>query len=247
MVKRSFFRKQIGAFVARTMGTITGILTREKVVALTFDDGPHPEFTPQLLKILAKYQAQATFFMVGQSARLYPDVLKDVAQGGHAIGIHGWDHSSFLAISPWEQRKQIRSCAQVIAPYAHHIFRPPYGHQNLASHLNVWSLGYEIIGWDLDAADWLFHDSYSIVDTLTENLQPGSIVLLHDAIHLPEAGVNIDRQSTLDAVDLLLDRLSNDLKFVTVPGLFQYGIPRRVNWYRNGEEDKAHVPGISVV
>jgi hypothetical protein len=68
-----------------------------------------------------------------------------------------------------------------------------------------------------------------------DGIQPGSIILLHDAIYLPEAGINVNRQSTLDAVDLLLDRLGNKMKFVTVPKLFEYGIPKRVNWYRTEE------------
>ena len=233
MIKQFFPHKQIGAFIGRNLGTIVGVTTNENVIALTFDDGPHPEFTPRLLDILARHQAHATFFMVGKSAQNHREIMDKVKHAGHAIGIHGWDHSSFPKIGIHEQRNQIRSCARVFEPYKDHIFRPPYGHQNPVSHLNVRSLGYEVIGWDLDVADWLFRDSVSMANELMDKMQPGSIVLLHDAICLPEAGINSNRQSTLDAVDLLLGGLRNNVKFITVPELFSYGRPKRVNWYRN--------------
>jgi peptidoglycan/xylan/chitin deacetylase (PgdA/CDA1 family) len=225
-------RKYISSFIGKTIGTITHVVTQEKVVALTFDDGPDPEYTPQLLLILEKHQAKATFFMVGQAVQKYPEALVETTQMGHTIGLHGWDHTSFVAMNGHERRNQILSCARVTAPFAQRIFRPPYGQQNLASHLSVLRLGYKIIGWSLDAADWLFRDSSSITEVLMEGIQPGSIILLHDSIFKPTADTNVNRQSTLDAVDLLLDRLGNEMKFVTVPELFEYGTPNRVNWYR---------------
>lgn len=233
MNNRSFIHKQISSIVGRKWGTIVGIHTKEKIAALTFDDGPHPEFTPRLLKILSKHQAHATFFMVGRSARAYPQLVNDASNAGHAIGIHGWDHSSFVKLSLYEQRKQLQACAGVYGSYVSRIFRPPYGHQNIASHLNVRSMGYEVIGWDLDVADWLYHDSISLADELINKLKPGSIILLHDAIHLPEVNVHINRQSTLDAVDSLLSALGSAVKFITVPELLKYGALKRENWYRN--------------
>jgi len=233
MSGQSFFHKQVAGFVGRMVGTITGVRTEERVAALTFDDGPHPEFTPRLLEILARHNACATFFVVGKSAVAYHKIVEDVIQAGHSLGIHSWDHPSFVKISVQEQRKQLLSCIEAIAPYKSRIFRPPYGHQTPLSHLNVRSIGCEVIGWDLDVADWLFHDASSLVDALFNKLLPGNIVLLHDAIYLPETGVNSNRQATLDAVDLLLGRLGGDMKFVTVPDLFSYGKPKRENWYRN--------------
>ena len=80
-------------------GTITGVTTRDPVAALTFDDGPHPEYTPLLLNILERYQARATFFMIGDAAQRHPDLVRQVAQGGHAIGNHSWDHPFFPSLS----------------------------------------------------------------------------------------------------------------------------------------------------
>jgi peptidoglycan-N-acetylglucosamine deacetylase len=228
--------KAIRSSVGRAVGTITHVDTSEKVVALTFDDGPHSEFTPRLLKILAKHRAFATFFVVGQSAKIHSKMVQDTAEAGHAIGLHGWDHTSFIKLSGLERRDQIRLCEQVTHPYANRIFRPPYGHQSIASHLDLIRLGYKIIGWSLNASDWLFRNSASITEELMSGIKPGSIILLHDAIHLQEGDVNPDRQATLDAVDSLLDRLGSDMKFVTVPELFKYGSPGRENWYRFDEQ-----------
>jgi peptidoglycan/xylan/chitin deacetylase (PgdA/CDA1 family) len=83
---------------------------------MTFDDGPDPEYTPRLLDILKKYQVHATFFiMVGEAAHNHPKLVRQVAQAGHAVGNHSWDHPSFPLISGRERRAQIRACAEAIA------------------------------------------------------------------------------------------------------------------------------------
>src|SRR6266849_2574451 len=108
-----------GAFaaVARNLiGTIAHVATRDAVAALTFDDGPHPEYTPRLLQILERHQARATFFMLGEKAHRYPELVQRVAQAGHAIGNHSWDHPVFPEISRRERRDQIRACAKAIDP-----------------------------------------------------------------------------------------------------------------------------------
>ena len=76
------------------LGTLTSVVTKEPLVALTFDDGPHPEFTPRVLEILRHHQAHATFFMVGAGAEKYQGIVRQVAREGHAIGGHSWDQPS---------------------------------------------------------------------------------------------------------------------------------------------------------
>jgi peptidoglycan/xylan/chitin deacetylase (PgdA/CDA1 family) len=159
-----------------------------------------------------------------------------VAQGGHAIGNLGWDHSSLLSISGPERREQVHTCAEAVAPYGQRIFRPPYGHQNLVSRLDILLLRYEVIAWSLEAQDWLDRDSDWIADWLVTHLQPGSIILLHDAICRPTTQVNLDRQAMLTAVDLLLTQLGDRMQFVTVPELLKRGRPQRENWYRKDED-----------
>jgi peptidoglycan/xylan/chitin deacetylase (PgdA/CDA1 family) len=235
MHRSGVLRKILGTALRKTIGTITHVATQENVAALTFDDGPHPEFTPQLIEILAKHHARATFFMVGQAAKRHPKVVQQVAQGGHAIGNHGWDHSSILLVSGRERRTQVQACAQATAPYGQRIFRPPYGHQSLASHLDILRLRYEVVTWSLNPADWLDQNGAELADWLICHIQPGSIILLHDAVYQPLEQANLDRQATLIAVDSVLKRLGDRMHFVTVPELLKRGRPQRENWYRKNE------------
>ncbi len=121
------FSQKVVYFVMRhIMGTITSVDARDNVAALTFDDGPDPAFTPRLLDILDKHQVSATFFVVGETAQKYPELIRRIAQTGHVIGNHSWDHPAFPLITGRERRAQMRACAKAIAPYGQRIFRPPY-------------------------------------------------------------------------------------------------------------------------
>jgi len=118
-------RSPIAALKRRVLGTITGVSTSHPVVALTFDDGPHPDFTPKILEILKRHQARATFFMLGKNAQKHPDIVNNVALGGHAIGNHSWDHPSFPLIGSRERRRQLSSCHHALAPNGGRKIRSP--------------------------------------------------------------------------------------------------------------------------
>lgn len=223
--------KLFSAVTRRVMGTVTHVSTQEPVAALTFDDGPHPEFTPRLLEILQKHGARATFFMVGRSAERQPALVQQVVQAGHAIGNHSYDHPSFPLISSRERRIQVRSWQQVVGPAGQRLFRPPYGHQSPASRLDLLRLGYQVVTWNVVAQDWLDHDAGWLTDLLMRKVRPGSIVLLHDALFDAEVDRYWDRTATLEAVGLVLAHFADRLKFVTVPELFQYGRRQYRNWY----------------
>src|SRR3989442_6464090 len=107
------------------LGSITHVATAESVAALTFDDGPHAASTPQLLEILARHQARATFFMLGQFALQYPELVRRIAQAGHAIGNHSWDHASFPFITGRQRRGQIRARARLTSPPPQERLCPP--------------------------------------------------------------------------------------------------------------------------
>ncbi len=216
------------------LGTITHVSTQDAVVGLTFDDGPHPEFTPRLLEILDRHQVRATFFMVGKVAQRHLELVRQVAQAGHAIGNHSWDHPSFPLITRRERYAQLRACAQAIAPYGQRLFRPPYGHQSVASRFDALVLGYQVVTWNVVAQDWLDRDANWIVNRVKERIRPGSIVLFHDALCDLEAEQYIDRGPMLAAVDMLLERLGDRFRFVTIPELLRHGCPQKRNWYRRG-------------
>ncbi len=214
----------------RTLGTVTCFMTQEPIAALTFDDGPHPEFTPLFLEVLERYQARATFFMVGEAAARYPEIVRQVKEAGHAIGNHSWDHPSFPLASSLERRRQIRACEGAIGPHAQRIFRPPFGHQDRKSRLDAWRLGYQVVTWSVIAMDWLDHDGVWLADRVESQIEPGSIILFHDSLYTIFQQSYADRSATLQAVELLLQRMKDRFCFVTIPQLFEQARPHLENW-----------------
>jgi peptidoglycan/xylan/chitin deacetylase (PgdA/CDA1 family) len=214
------------------VGTITRVSTSDPVVALTFDDGPDPEYTPRLLDILGKYQAHATFFMTGEAAAAHPEIVRRVAQAGHAIANHSWDHPSFPSISGRERRAQIRACARAIAPYGMRLFRPPYSEQNIASQIDAFLLGYQVIMFDVWTDDWCGGDAVNIAGQLQHRVRPGSVVVLHDRLSdgLEESYFN--RESMLEALRTFLDSTGDRFRFVTIPELLRHGKAQKEIWYK---------------
>lgn len=223
------------------VGTVSRVATSEPVLALTFDDGPHPVYTTQLLDVLAEYDAHATFFMLGEHAEAHPDVVRRVAAARHAIGNHTYDHPSFPLIGARERRQQLRAWAAAVAPFGSRLFRPPYGHETVASHATALLLGYEVVGWSAHASDWEPRASRWILERLLEQVKPGRIVLLHDAIHTPQHPEATDRSEMIAAVRMLLEALSPRYRFVTVPALLNQGRVIRA-WYM--PPDRAFLAGL---
>jgi peptidoglycan/xylan/chitin deacetylase (PgdA/CDA1 family) len=232
-----FIRRPIAALGRRVLGTITNVSTSHPFVALTFDDGPHPQYTPMILEVLRRHRALATFFMLGENARKYPEIVESVARDGHAIGNHSWDHPSLPLISSRERRRQIRACEKALTPHGLRIFRPPFGFQTLMSRLDPFLLGYQVISWDVAAHDWLDHDARWIVDRVYQQAKPGSIILFHDALAPGNEEGYESPKNTLEAVNMLLDNLGDRFRFVTVPDLLKHGKPQRVNWQREAPPD----------
>jgi peptidoglycan/xylan/chitin deacetylase (PgdA/CDA1 family) len=240
MSKRSIGQapnRLLNAVKRRAMGTITHVSTPDPVVALTFDDGPHAERTPQLLDILCRHRARATFFMVGEAAHRHPALVREVASAGHLIGNHSWDHPSFPLISGRERRRQVRACAEALGVDGQRMFRPPFGHQSVASRLDLLRLGYRVVTWNVVARDWLDRDRIWIADQVASQLRPGSIVLLHETLYAFAKEQHVGRQSTFEAVDLLLERFGERFQFVTVSELLRHGKPQLRNWYRKADPD----------
>lgn len=211
-----------GGIRRKFYGPVTHVRTDSNLVALTFDDGPHPEFTAELLRILKLFDAKATFFMVGRIAAQYPEIVKMVADQGHAIGNHSLTHVKFPGLASKERRAEIEQCARILHPYSAKLFRPPFGEENLSCHRDARRLGYQVITWNLSADDWRGHSSDSIAERLLSLLKAGSIVLMHDNLATDPAA---DRKQTLAAVENMLVAARGKFAFCTVPSLLAMGRP----------------------
>lgn len=226
-----FGRMLVGG-APHAMGTITHVETQKPVAALTFDDGPDPYYTPKLLDILQKHGAYATFFLVGNQARNCQDLVEKIVEAGHAIGNHSWDHPSFPLLSKKERQSQILKCEEEIGTPKTRLFRPPFGHQSIGSKLDAYLCGYHVITWNVIVPDWLDHEADWISERLLDEIHPGSIILLHDALCKYSDKRYLDRTPTLHAVEKILTNLKHQLSFVTVPELLKHGKPHRQFWYK---------------
>ncbi|MGI6153684.1 MAG: polysaccharide deacetylase family protein, partial [Christensenellaceae bacterium] len=192
----------------------------DKVVALTFDDGPHPEYTGQLLDILKANGVVATFFLVGENAERYPDIIKRIYDEGHEIGTHSYDHPDLRKLSLdqilSDQYGKTNDAIEAAIGLRATIDRPPYGGMNteLAE-----QIGREQVMWDVDPEDW--KDEYKNSESLFNNVihgantgigvRDGSVVLSHD-IH----------KTTVEAYDSIIKELKNQgYTFVTITQMMQ--------------------------
>jgi len=212
---------RLPALRRRYFGPITEVRTAARVAALTFDDGPNPTYTPWLLDVLARHRAKATFFMLGSAAQAYPEIVEAVAQAGHAICNHSHSHCDFRTVPHRRRIAEIRSCSKWLGGHESKIFRPPFGRENLATHLSARSLGYRVVKWTISTGDWEAISSTTIHERMRAGLRPGAIILLHDGSARNPAA---DRSATVDAVDRLLGE--RDYRYLTLPELFALGRPK---------------------
>ncbi|WP_098743169.1 polysaccharide deacetylase family protein [Paenibacillus sp. EZ-K15] len=180
-----------------------------KRVALTFDDGPHPKNTLKILDLLEKYDAKATFFMLGNRVDFYPEIVKEVADEGHELGNHTWNHKDLTTLSKVEGIKEVERTNQAIKSAAGRestAFRPPYGAVNKQVQSAISS---PTVFWTIDTLDWKSRNPAAILNIVLENVRDGSIILMHD-IHA----------TTAEAVEPILKYLKKEgYEFVKVSEL----------------------------
>ncbi|MGH8048046.1 MAG: polysaccharide deacetylase family protein [Chthoniobacterales bacterium] len=184
-----------------------------RVIAMTFDDGPSEKLTPMLLDILKQRNIHATFFVVGQNAAEYPDILKRAVAEGHEIGNHSWNHPQLTALSADGVKSQIeKTNAAIRAAIGHNpvVMRPPYGATSVRlDKLFAETYGMKVILWSVDPLDWKYRNSERVKRQILAQVTPGAIVLSHD-IHATTVAAMPD---TLDALK------AAGYKFVTVSEL----------------------------
>ena len=159
--------------------------TGNKKIALTFDDGPHPRYTPQILDILAEYGIKATFFVVGVNAYYYPDTMEEVIRRGHEIGNHTYTHPHVACLDSEMLKREVEQCESVVfglTDYKTKLFRPPEGMIDADVRSVLRSLDYKVILWDIDTRDWAHTASEEIANNVIEHATAGDIILMHDYI-----------------------------------------------------------------
>lgn len=136
-----------------------------KRIALTFDDGPEPEQSQLILATLRKYGIPAAFFLIGEKARLHPELVQAVQESGvHSIGNHSWSHPNFHSIDVDAQRQQVLEGEAAIAKVlTQKLFRYPYGNSSCETNAFLKERGYHLVGWHIDSCDWAF-DHHGSVD-----------------------------------------------------------------------------------
>ncbi len=183
--------------------------TEKKKIALTFDDGPNPQYTPEMLAALKERNVKATFFLLGQEVEKYPEIVKQIQEEGHLIGNHSYKHEQ-LSKLPMEQ-----ACSQVsrtneliygITGIYPSYLRPPFGdwHEKLDCEVNM----VEVL-WDVDTLDWSSQNHARIVQKVLKNVQENDIILMHDGY-----------ETSVTAAKEIIDTLQKQgYEFVTVDQL----------------------------
>jgi peptidoglycan/xylan/chitin deacetylase (PgdA/CDA1 family) len=177
-------------------------------VALTFDDGPHPTWTPRVLATLAKHEAKATFFLVARKAEEHPDVVRAILDAGHAVGLHSYAHDRLFAL---RRERRVRAdlergiaTLEKLTGSRPTLFRPPIGHTNPIIARVADKLDLTVVGWSAAGHDGVATaNAEDVVSRVRRSLRDGAIVLLHDA---PETGNR--EPAAVKALPILLDALA---------------------------------------
>lgn len=191
------------AGAAATLGFASPAAAAAPVVYLTFDDGPHPKWTPQILDILKRYGARATFYVMGQNVDRYPSITRLAHLRGHSIQNHTWDHPDLTTLSLSAFQSQITRTdneVRAITGYTPKTLRPPYGAINDTVRSRASDMGKKIRLWDVDPFDWDSPGTNVIVSRVLNNVSDGDIVLMHDGG---------DQQQTVAALPIILDELKD--------------------------------------
>ncbi|MET9232383.1 polysaccharide deacetylase family protein [Lentzea sp. NPDC003310] len=184
-------------------------------VALTFDDGPQPPYTDQVLDVLERYGVPATFFCVGTYAKAYPETLARMVEQGHTLGNHTWSHPFLPELTRSQLAEQVERTGDAIAEATGTkttLFRPPYGSRSPEVVGWLGEMDLTTVLWDVAPDDWQMPGTDFISGTVLDEARAGSIVLLHDS--------GGDRSQTVASLsDMIEGLLARDFRFVVVDDL----------------------------
>lgn len=178
----------IGSFNIKWNYFLTALHSNKKCnfqnISITFDDGPHPEFTPKVLALLKKHNAKATFFCIGKNILKHPEVFNKIIEEGHAIGNHTFNHStSFGFLNTKQVSNEIELTDKAIFKTIQKkalLFRPPFGVTNPSISKSLSKTKHKVIGWNVRSLDTKIKEETKIIHRITKKLTSGDIILLHD-------------------------------------------------------------------
>ncbi|MEA5581790.1 polysaccharide deacetylase family protein [Nodularia harveyana UHCC-0300] len=192
----------------------------DRAIALTFDDGPHPEYTPQVLAVLDHYNIKASFFWLGTCVNRYPDIAKAVCDRGHWIGSHGYNHRSFPTLSPNDLQNTLEKTQAAIynacdlTPEQVCDVRPPNGLFTPQTLQLFFKWNYRPVMWSVVPEDWVKPGVSTVVQRVLKQVKNGSLIVLHDGI--------CGGQDVAATIKILIPQLlQQGYKFVTVDTLWQ--------------------------
>jgi peptidoglycan/xylan/chitin deacetylase (PgdA/CDA1 family) len=203
-----------------------------RVVALTYDDGPNPPYTDEILEVLRAEHVRATFFVVGRAVAAYPGVVKREADDGNAIGNHTWSHGHLVLYDAGGLRRTLeRTDAAIYAATKRHtrIMRPPFGSRDWLVLEEVRKLGYTPVMWSVPLAnDWEYPPAHVIASRVLRYAHDGAIIALHDGNRgIVCTGAHVsprtcDRSADVEATRLIVETLKREgYRFVTIPELLR--------------------------
>jgi len=200
---------------------INRIKTTDKVVAITYDDGPNPPYTDQILQVLHDLDVKATFFVLGKELEKHPEYVEKIASQEHDIGNHSWSHEQLIFKSPTFIKNEIYKTDTLIKSLGYQKaihFRAPYGRKLFILPWILSSQNRTHILFDVAPDDWECPSVDVIVSRVMQNVKPGSILLFHDGCG-DDGGCN-DRSQTVQATRIIIEKLTADgYNFLTVSQL----------------------------
>ncbi len=198
---------------------IERVSINKKAISLTFDDGPHPVFTPMILKLLKENNSKATFFVLGKNAEIYPEIIRQINDDGHQIGNHTYSHFDLTKVPTKTIRKEFEKAQKIIFEITGkkpRVFRPPYGYYNDEVIKVSRENGYKTILWSpkQDPWDWNHPGVEKITNKVLSNAKRGDIVLLHDRVE--------GKSETYEALKIIIPNLKKQgYELVTVSELLK--------------------------
>ena len=191
-------------------------------LALTFDDGPNPKWTPRLLDALGRHDVKATFFMLGSRAQTEPELVRRVAAEGHLIGNHSWSHPNLAVTAAGRVREELARTSDVVEQITGErvrYFRPPFGARRPVVFRIARSMGLRVVTWNAMTSDWSEPSADRIAEQLTVKIDRlgrrgrAANIVLHDGGHLAQG---VDRGASVAAAEMLVERFKRTHRFVRV-------------------------------